>query len=86
MGHAENYYKPSLDYLLSEYVKAMPYLTISETVELKDKLKQQLIINDKKVGEIERDNISLQDRLAKLESSYGSLKEILDNVLLARTK
>jgi len=86
MGHAENYYKPSLDYLLAEYTKAIPYLTISETVELKDKLKQQMVISDKKVGEIERDNVSLQDRLNKLESSYGSLKEILEDVLLARTK
>ena len=86
MGHAENYYKPSLDYLLAEYTKAIPYLTISETVELKDKLKQQITISDKKVGEIERDNVSLQDRLNKLESSYGSLKEILEDVLLARTK
>ena len=86
MGHAENYYKPSLDYLLFEYVKAIPYLTISEIVELKDKLKQQVTISDKKVGEIERDNVSLQDRLHKLESSYGSLKEILEDVLLARTK
>ena len=86
MGHTENYYKPSLDYLLAEYIKAIPYLTISETVELKDKLKQQVIISDKKVGEIERDNVSLQDRLNNLESSYGSLKEILEDVLLARTK
>jgi len=86
MGHAENYYKPSSDYLLAEYVKAVPYLTISETVELKDKLKHQIVISDKKVGEIERDNIFLQDRLNKLESSYGSLKEILEDVLLARTK
>ncbi|MDH3502519.1 MAG: site-specific integrase [Nitrosopumilus sp.] len=86
MGHAENYYKPSLDYLLVEYIKAIPYLTISETVELKDKLKQQMVISDKKVGEIERDNVSLQDRLNKLENSYGSLKEILEDVLLARTK
>ena len=86
MGHTENYYKPSLDYLLSEYIKAIPYLTISETVELKDRLKQQVTISDKKVGEIERDNVSLQDRLNKLESSYGSLKEILEDVLLARTK
>jgi len=86
MGHAENYYKPSLDYLLAEYIKAIPYLTISETLDLKDKLKKQIGISDKKVGEIERDNVSLQDRLNKLESSYGSLKEILEDVLLARTK
>ncbi|MDH5568306.1 MAG: hypothetical protein OEX98_00760 [Nitrosopumilus sp.] len=61
-------------------------MTISEILNLKDKLKEQIVISDRKVGEIERDNISLQDRLNKLESSYGSLKEILEDVLLARTK
>ena len=86
MGHTENYYKPSEKYLLEEYLKAIPYLAISEATELKDKLKQQITISDKKVGEIERENVSLQDRLAKLESSYGSLKEILEDVLLARVK
>jgi len=86
MGHAENYYKPSEDYLLEQYVKGIPALSISETSDLKNKLEKQVIISDKKVGEIERDNILLQDRLNKLESSYGSLKEILEDVLLARTK
>ena len=86
MGHTENYYKPSLNYLLVEYTKAISYLTISETVELKDRLKQQVTISDQKVGEIERDNVSLQDRLNKLENSYDSLKEILEDVLLARAK
>ena len=86
MGHAENYYKPSEDYLLEQYSKGIPDLTISEASDLKNRLEKQVIISDKKVGEIERENIELQDRLSKLESSYGSLKEILENVLLARTK
>ena len=86
MGHAENYYKPSETHLLEEYLKAVPYLSISETADLKNKLGKQMVQSDKKVGEIERENIDLQDRLTKLEGSYGSLKEILENVLLARTK
>ena len=86
MGHAENYYKPSEDYLLEQYSKGISDLTISEASDLKNRLEKQVIISDKKVGEIERDNVLLQDRLAKLESSYGSLKEILEDVLLARTK
>ena len=86
MGHAENYYKPSESYLLEEYLKAIPSLSISEASDLKNKLDHQMVQSDKKVGEIERENVDLQDRLARLESSYGSLKEILEDVLLARTK
>ena len=83
---AENYYKPSDEYLLEQYARAVPDLTISQEEELRRTVHAQAVISDKKVGEIERENVSLQDRLAKLESSYGSLKEILEDVLLARTK
>lgn len=86
MGHAENYYKPSEEYLLEQYERAVPDLTISKEEELKRAIQSQTIVSDEKVGELERENVSLQDRLAKLESSYGSLKEILEDVLLARTK
>ena len=86
LGHAESYYKPPEQYLLEQYVKAVPHLAISEEFGLKDQMQRQAAISDRKIGEIERENVSLQDRLAKLESSYGSLKEILEDVLLARTK
>ncbi|MGH2612768.1 MAG: hypothetical protein ACRDFB_06925 [Rhabdochlamydiaceae bacterium] len=77
MGHAENYYKPSEQYLLEEYLKGIPYLTISEATDLKNKLELQITVSDKKVGELERYNILLQDRLDRIEKSYGELKEIV---------
>jgi hypothetical protein len=77
MGHAENYYKPSERYLLEEYLKAVPYLTISEASDLKNKLEQQIETSDKKVGEIERDNILLQDRLERIEKNYSDLKQMI---------
>lgn len=86
MGHAENYYKPSEEYLLEQYARAVPDLTISEEAELKNAIKKQAAVSDRKMGEIERENVLLQDRLARLESSYGSLKEILEDVLIARTE
>ena len=86
MGHAENYYKPSEEYLLEQYARAVPDLTISKEEELKRAVQSQAIVSDKKVGEIERENASLQDRLDQLESKYGSLKDILEDVLLAKTK
>jgi len=85
MGHAENYYKPPEDYLLGQYVEAVPNLTISEEAELRGAIEMQAAISDKKVGEIERENEDLHERLARLESSYASVREILENVLISKT-
>ena len=86
IGHAENYYRPSEEYLAEQYAKIVPNLTISETAELKDRMQRQAVVSDRKVGEIERKNVALQDRLSRLESSYDSLKDILEDVILERTK
>ena len=64
----------------------MPNLTISETAELKDRMQKQAVASDRKVGEIERENVALQDRLSRLESSYDSLKGILEDVILKGAK
>ena len=86
MGHAESYYKPSEEYLAEQYAKIVPNLTISETADLKDRLQRQAVASDRKVGEIERKNVALQDRLSRLESSYDSLKDILEDVILKGAK
>jgi hypothetical protein len=81
LGHAENYYKPGLDYLLQEYRKAIPYLTISESVVLKDQLNRRTEDQDKKVGELERMNLTLQERLVEME---GKIKELTEFVVSNR--
>ncbi len=86
IGHTESYYKPSEEYLGEQYTKIVPNLTISETAELKDRMQKHAMISDRKVGEIERKNVALQDRLSRLESSYDSLKDILEDVILKGTK
>ncbi|MBI4258626.1 MAG: site-specific integrase, partial [Thaumarchaeota archaeon] len=62
-GHLSNYYKPSDEYLAKEYVKAIPYLTISEAVELKGRLEIASKERNEKIGELERENISLRREL-----------------------
>jgi len=86
MGHAENYYKPPEDYLVEQYAKAVPYLIISESYELRGKLEQQIVFSDKKMGHLERENISLQNRLNKIDDKYDSLREIVDQVFVAKTR
>ncbi|MCE2498559.1 MAG: hypothetical protein J4F28_06170 [Nitrosopumilaceae archaeon] len=85
MGHAENYYKPSEEYLLGQYAAAVPNLTISEEEELRRTVRSHAEASDKKVGEIERENEDLHERIARLESSYASVREILENVLISKT-
>ena len=86
IGHVESYYRPSEEYLAGQYAKIVANLTISETAELKDRMQRQAMVSDRKVGEIERKNVALQDRLSRLESSYDSLKDILEDVILKGTK
>ena len=86
MGHAENYYKPSEEYLLEQYAGAVPNLTLSEEEELRRAIRSQAEAGDKKVGEMERENSDLHERLVRLESSYASVKEILEDVLLSKSK
>ena len=62
-GHLANYYKPTDEYLAKEYVKALPYLTISETVELKGKLESVVKERDTKIGQLERENITIRQEL-----------------------
>lgn len=84
--HAENYYKPSEEYLLEQYAGAVPNLTVSEEEELRRAIRSQAEAGDKRVGEMERENLDLQERLVRLESSYASVKEILEDVLLSKSK
>ncbi len=77
LGHTENYYKPSMEYLLQEYRKAVPYLTMSESVELKDQLKRLSDHNYTKVGELEQMNLVLLERVAIMEGQIKELNELL---------
>lgn len=79
MGTKYNYYKPTEEYLLEEYLKVVKYLSIAESFELKDKLERQIVVSDKKVGELERDNLFLQNRLGKIEQSYEDLKKLVES-------
>ncbi|MEM3437253.1 MAG: hypothetical protein QXP55_01795 [Nitrososphaerales archaeon] len=54
-GRLSNYYKPEFEYLLKEYLKAIPYLTISETAQLKDEIEKRVVDSDRRIGELERE-------------------------------
>ena len=84
MGHTENYYKPSEDYLREQYNEAAAHLVISESFELRGRLEKQITVSDKKMGELERENASLQDRLDRIDDKYDTVREILDKLIVAK--
>jgi integrase len=81
MGHdvglAENYYRPSQQELISEYLKAVPDLTITESAKRKSELERKVVVSDKKVGELERENQGLKDRLTKIERDFIELRAMV---------
>ena len=76
-GHISNYYKPTDDYLAKEYVKAIPYLTVSEAVELKEKLGVIVKERNGKIGELERENINLRIELESIKEQLKLLTKMI---------
>ncbi len=82
MGHdvglSANYYRPREDELLASYTKAIPDLTISEEEELRNELTKNMLVSDKKIAELERYRLELQERLERIEKSYDELKKLIE--------
>jgi hypothetical protein len=45
-------------------------------------MERQIVVSDRKVGELERDNLFLQNRLGKIEQSYEDLKKLVESRLV----
>ena len=79
MGHStsiqldNSYFKPTLDQLLSEYLKALPDLMIDESLKLKGEL-------EKKQNEIELLKQNQDERILLLEAKQKEIAEHLKNL------
>ena len=79
IGHSKTipldnvYFKPTLDQLFSEYLKALPDLMIDETLKLRDEL-------EKKQNEIELLKRNQDDRILLLEAQHKEIAEHLKNL------
>ncbi len=91
MGHrvglGSNYLKPTTDELARHYLKAIPYLTVSETYEVKHevdkKVTERIAARDKKVVELERMGLELQDRLDKMEKQVQQIRALVEGLSTA---
>jgi len=79
-GRLSNYYKPEFNYLLGEYLKAIPYLTISETAQLKDEIEKRVVDSDRRIGELERENLLLRSKFEVMEREAQELREMVKRV------
>lgn len=70
LGLADSYYKPPLEYLEKEYLKAVPLLTISESEEVRQEYEGLL------AGEKTRVN-DLEDRLTKQDLEISDIRRIV---------
>ncbi len=76
-GHLSNYYKPTDEYLASEYAKAIPYLTASETFELKGRLEVSNKEKNEKIGELERENLALRKEVQEIKEQVKLLGQMM---------
>jgi integrase len=76
-GHLSNYYKPTDEYLANEYLKAIPYLTVSEASELKGKLEVSVKEKNEKIGELEKENIALRREVQEIKEQVKLLGEMM---------
>jgi len=67
MGHLRNYYRPDEPYLAKEYVKAVPYLTISEAEEVK--------------REAEKDKVEMRAEIKQIRADLDGFRSILGGAI-----
>lgn len=70
-GIDASYYKPTLEELEREYLKAVPHLTISEVVEVRRDMGGKLQIERKKRDEYERDFLKLKSDVEEIRRRIG---------------
>ncbi|MCP8306311.1 MAG: hypothetical protein H3Z49_04295 [archaeon] len=81
----KNYNKPDFDYLVKEYIKAIPYLTINETYQIKDQLKKSVVESNKRVGELQRENLMIRAKLDEVARETEELKDLVKDFITKRT-
>jgi integrase len=85
MGHkvglAGNYTKPTPKELAEQYAKAIPSLTLSEAAEAKSVIEKKVLQSDRRVVDLERENLRLSQRLDRIEKGYDELKQMFDKFM-----
>lgn len=85
MGHsaglAGNYTKPTTKELAEQYAKAIPRLTLSEAAEAKNAIEKKVFERDRRVVDLERENLLLRQRLDRIEKGFDELNVMVNRLL-----
>ena len=74
LGHRMPYYKPTIEHLEQEYLKAVPFLTISEVEQAKKELKEEREENEKKWKDYRLENLEMKELIRDLKEENGAMK------------
>jgi hypothetical protein len=77
LGHRVAYYKSTLEHM-EEYLKAVPYLTLSEAEEAKRELTKEKEENEKKWKDYRLENLELKEVVRELKEDKDAMKAEYD--------
>ena len=81
LGHKLNYYKPPLEHLEQEYLKAVPFLTISEAEEKKHELAHVKEEHDSKWTAMRLENLELKSLVSEQGKELASVPELVRKIV-----
>jgi predicted nuclease with TOPRIM domain len=70
LGHRMAYYKPTLEHMEREYLKAVPFLTISDAQQAKRELTKEKEEHERNWKEMRLGVLSLKDENRELKARY----------------
>lgn len=80
LGHRMAYYKPTLEHMEQEYLKAVPFLTLSEAEEAKRELTKEKVEHQKEMKDFRLETLELKDVVRELQARQSRLESILEAV------
>ena len=86
LGHKANYYKPTLDELEEEYLKAVPLLTVSEVPRLKEKMEAQEHRHESEWAKARLEILELKEREKEWRETIERLRPYMEELKRRREK
>ena len=80
LGHRMAYYKPTLEHMEEQYLKAVPILTLSEAEEAKRELTKERVENEKKWKDDRLEKLEMKEVIRELQDRQSRTDRILEAV------
>lgn len=77
MGHFLSYYKPTLERLEEEYLKAEPFLTVAESLKLKQEIAAKDKEHESKWDKVQLDNLRMDKEIRDMKDQMERMDRLL---------